>query len=163
MKVIFFDIDGVLNADTTPNPRSFPYIVDRTLLRRFKALLKRTGAKPVMSSTWRVDPVGLCAARHFGIPFFDVCPDRPRGTRCSEVLLWLKRHPTVTRYAVIDDEDDELDDLPLFQPSKRTGLTADMARGIARYLAGETDDTMRASKVKRLAENVSALFHRDKS
>jgi hypothetical protein len=163
MKVIFYDIDGVLNSDATPNPRDFPYVVDKRLLRRFKALLERTGAKAVMSSTWRVDPVGLCAARYFGIPIFDVCPDRPKSPRCNEVKLWLKRHPKVTRYAVIDDEDDELDELPLFQPSKRTGLTLEIARGVERYLAGETDATMRASKVKRLAENVGALLQRNKS
>jgi histidinol phosphatase-like enzyme len=32
MKVIFLDIDGVLNCDKTPNPRKFPYIVDKKLL-----------------------------------------------------------------------------------------------------------------------------------
>jgi len=30
MKVIFLDIDGVLNCDKTPNPRKFPYIVDKS-------------------------------------------------------------------------------------------------------------------------------------
>lgn len=34
MKVIFLDIDGVLNCKKTPNPRKLPYIVDRTLLAR---------------------------------------------------------------------------------------------------------------------------------
>jgi hypothetical protein len=28
MKVVFLDIDGVLNCTNTPNPRKFPYIVD---------------------------------------------------------------------------------------------------------------------------------------
>lgn len=74
MKIIFFDIDGVLNSNATPNPRDFPYIVDKRLLRRFKALLKRTKAKAVMTSSWRIDPIGLCAARHFGIPFYDILP-----------------------------------------------------------------------------------------
>jgi histidinol phosphatase-like enzyme len=32
MKIIFLDIDGVLNCDNTPNPRKFPYIVDAGLL-----------------------------------------------------------------------------------------------------------------------------------
>ena len=44
---------------------------------------------------------------------------------------WLKAHPEVTRYAVIDDEDDELDDLPVFQPSAKTGLTPDIAKAAA--------------------------------
>jgi hypothetical protein len=162
MKVIFFDIDGVLNCESTPNPRDFPYIADKRLLRRFRTLLKNTGAKAVMASTWRVDPVGLCAARYFGIPFFDVLPDRPKRPRREEVLLWLKKHPRVRCYAVIDDEDDELDDLPLFQPSARKGLTPEIARGVARYLSGKTDDTMRASAIKRLAENAAGLFHRSK-
>lgn len=83
MKVIFLDIDGVLNCDRTPNPRKFPYVVDERLLRRFKALLKKT------------------QARAFGIPFFGGCPDRPRA-RAKEDLLLLKRHPQVTCYAVID-------------------------------------------------------------
>jgi hypothetical protein len=67
MKVIFLDIDGVLNCDKTPNPRKFPYIVDKKLLVRLRKLLDRTGAKVVLSSTWRCDPVGLFAAKHWGV------------------------------------------------------------------------------------------------
>jgi hypothetical protein len=53
MKVIFLDIDGVLNSDQTSNPRKLPYIVDRKLLARFKRVLKHTCAKVVLSFTWR--------------------------------------------------------------------------------------------------------------
>jgi hypothetical protein len=163
MKIIFLDIDGVLNCDTTPNPRKFPYIVDKKLLARLKKLLERTGAKVVLSSSWRCDPVGLFAAKHFGVPFIGVCPDKPSSPRRNEVLAWLSAHPRVTRYAVIDDEDDELDDLPLFQPSSTTGLTMDIVRGAAKYLNGESDETMRASAVVRLGQNIHALFKRNKS
>jgi HAD domain in Swiss Army Knife RNA repair proteins len=68
MKVIFLDIDGVLNCKKTPNPRRLPYIVDRRLLSRFKRLIDRTGAKVVLSSTWRYDPAGVFSAKHWGIP-----------------------------------------------------------------------------------------------
>jgi HAD domain in Swiss Army Knife RNA repair proteins len=81
MKVIFLDIDGVLNCDHTPNPRKFPYVVDKKLLARFKKLLSRTGAKVVLSSSWRLDPVGLLAAKHWGVPFIDVAPDTNRTMR----------------------------------------------------------------------------------
>ena len=47
-------------------------------------------------------------------------PDKPRS---KEVLTWLSEHPEATRYAIIDDEDDDLDELPLFQPSCHTGIT----------------------------------------
>src|SRR5689334_8876163 len=116
MKAILFDIDGVLNCDTTPNPRKFPYVVDAKLLARFKRLISRTGATSILISTWRVDPIGLLAAKYHGIPFDDVCPDMPGAARCEEILSWLRAHPEVTRYVVLDDEDDCLDELPLFQP-----------------------------------------------
>ena len=163
MKVIFLDIDGVLNCDKTPNPRKFPYIVDKKLLARFQKLLERTDAKAVLSSSWRCDPVGLLAAKHYGVPVFDVCPDRPRSQRCKEMTAWLSDHPNVTRYAVLDDEDDGLDEMPLFQPSSKTGLTPEIVRGIERYLSGETDKTMRAGAMVRLGQNIHSLFKRDKN
>jgi hypothetical protein len=163
MKVIFLDIDGVLNCDKTPNPRKFPYIVDRRLLARFKKLVDRTGAKVVLSSTWRCDPVGLFAAKHWGVPFIDVCPDRPRSPRRREITSWLADHPKVTRFAVIDDEDDELDDLPLFQPSSKTGITPEIVKGVERYLNGDTDETIRDNAVTRIGQNIRALLGRNKS
>jgi hypothetical protein len=163
MKVIFLDIDGVLNCKKTPNPRKLPYVVDKRLLARLKRLLNQTGAKVVLSSSWRIDPVGLFAAKHCGVPFIGACPDLPRSPRCREVHKWLEAHPGVTRYVVIDDEDDGLDDLPLFQPSSSTGITQQIAKGVEKYLSGRTDDTMRANAVVRLGQNIHALFKRDKS
>jgi len=163
MKVIFLDIDGVLNCATTRNPRKFPYVVDRRLLGRFKRLLDRTHAKVVLTSSWRLDPVGLLAAKYWGVPFIGVVPDRPRSPRRNEILAWLSAHPRVTRFAVLDDEDDDLDDLPLFQPSSRTGLTPEIAGGVERYLTGRSDRTMRSNAIKRLGQNIEALFKRDKT
>jgi hypothetical protein len=61
MKVIFLEIDGVLNCKETPNPRKFTYIVDKRLLARFRRLIERTGAR-------------------WGVPFMDVTPDtHPSG------------------------------------------------------------------------------------
>ena len=65
----------------------------------------------------------------------DVCPDMPKRARRDEVLTWIAHHPNVSRYAIIDDEDDELDELPL----------------------------MRASGIVRLGQNIHSLFKRDKS
>jgi hypothetical protein len=163
MKVIFLDIDGVLNCKNTPNPRKLPYIVDPKLLERFNKLVERTGAKVVLSSTWRIDPAGLFSAEHWGVPFIDTCPDMPDSPRCEEVLTWLARHPKVTRFAIIDDEDDELDELPLFQPSAKTGLTGEICAGVADYLNGKTDRTMRANLLVRVGQNIHSLFKRNKS
>src|SRR5580704_14598170 len=129
MKVIFLDIDGVLNCKKTSNPRKLPYVVDRRLLAKFKQLIERTGAKVVLSSTWRYDPAGVFSAKHWGIPFMDLTPDLPKRPRRDEILAWLKKHPRVTRFVVIDDEDDELDELLLDQPTTETGLTPEIVRG----------------------------------
>src|ERR1700716_1423697 len=127
MKVIFLDIDGVLNCTKTPNRANFPTF-------SIGGWFGRTKAKVVLSSTWRSDPAGLFSAKHWGIRFIDVIPDMPGKPRRNEILAWLKHHPRVERFAVIDDQDDELDELPLFQPSGAIGLTAEIAKGVADYL-----------------------------
>ena len=162
MKVIFLDIDGVLNCDKTPNPRKLPYVVDKKLVTRLRKLLDRTGAKVVLTSTWRIDPIGLYAAKHWHVPFMDAVPDMPKRPRREEILTWLKQHPKVSRYVVINDEDDELDELPLFQPSSKTWFSPEIVRGVERYLSGKTNETMRRNVVERLVQNVEGVFKRDK-
>jgi hypothetical protein len=158
VKVIFLDVDGVLNCKKTANPRKLPYVVDRRLLARFKRLLDRSGAKVVLSSTWRYDPAGLFSAKHWGIPFIGITPDMPKRPRRDEIRAWLKKHPKVTRFAVIDDEDDELDELPLFQPSAATGLTDKIVSGVVKYLDGTTDEDMRSGPLERLLQNVQSAI-----
>jgi hypothetical protein len=158
MKVIFLDIDGVLNCTETPNPRKFPYIVDPALLARFNRILENTGAHVVLSSTWRYDPAGLFSAKHWGVPFIDITPDMPHVPRCKEIIGWLEKHSEVNRFAVIDDEDDGLDELPLFQPSARTGLTDEIVDGVRDYLNGITDRDMRRGRVARIFQNIWAML-----
>jgi hypothetical protein len=76
-RIIFLDIDGVLNCKRTPNPRKFPYVIDPLLLERFKRVVECTGAEVVLSSTWRYDPAGLFSAKHWGIPFTDDAGQAP--------------------------------------------------------------------------------------
>ena len=158
MKVVFLDIDGVLNCATTPNPRKFPFIVDAVLLTRLEGLLQRTGAQVVLSSNWRFDPAGMFSARYYGVPFADTVPELPGQPRSDEIRAWLKDHPEVERFIVIDDEDDELDGLPLFQPSCDTGLTPELAEAAEKYLDGSIESDRRRSKAVRLVQNVGAML-----
>jgi hypothetical protein len=158
MRVIFLDIDGVLNCKKTPNPRKLPYVAEPQLVKRFVSLVERTGAQVVLSSTWRYDPAGLFSAKHWGIPFSDVIPDMPDHPRRDEILAWLNQHSDVERYVVIDDEDDELDELPLFQPSSSIGLSDEIVAGVVNYLSGQTNKDMRCGKVKRLFQNIYAML-----
>ncbi len=158
MKILFTDIDGVLNCKRTPNPRKLPYVVDLELLARFKGLVRATGADVVLSSTWRYDPAGIYSAKHWGIPFCDVLPDMPGKPRRDEILSWLKTHADVERYAVLDDDDDELDGLPLFQPFPQWGLDDEVCQGLIAFFAGRTERDMRRSLLVRLLQNVRATL-----
>jgi hypothetical protein len=93
MKVVFLDIDGVLNCSKTNNPRKLPYVIDPKLLKRLKRLLRRTGAKVVLSSTWRYDPAGLFSAKHQGIPFIGFTPDMPRNPGATRYWRGLRNIP----------------------------------------------------------------------
>ena len=154
VRVIFLDIDGVLNCKKTPNPRDLPYIIDSRLLRIFLRIVARTRAKVVLISDWRHDPAGLFSARYWGIPYVDIVPYLPKRSRGEQILLWLRKHPRVTRYVVIDDDDDQLDNLPLFQPPASKGITAKIANGVVKYLQGKTDKDMRSGALIRTVENV---------
>jgi hypothetical protein len=160
MKVLFLDIDGVLNCSKTANPKKLPYVIEPHLLERLKTVLVRTGAIVVLSSTWRYDPAGLFSARRYGLPFEDVIPDIPGKPRRDEIRAWLAPHSEVKRYAVLDDDDDELDGLPLFQPSRRIGLTQDISDGLVKYLNGETEKDMRRSAIVRVMQNIRACLKR---
>jgi len=160
MKVVFLDIDGVLNSTKTANPRSLPYVADPMLVDRYVRLIARTGAISVLTSSWRIDPIGQFAARYWRIPFSDMVPDMPADSRDKEIKAWLARHAPDARFAVLDDEDDDLDEFPLFQPSGSEGLTDEMARGVEDYLEGRTDRDMRKNVVARTYENVMDLFKR---
>jgi hypothetical protein len=135
-------------------PHDLPYVVDKRILRILKRVVARTRAKVVLISDWRHDPAGLFSARYWGIHYSDVVPYLPKRSRGEQIFLWLKKHPDVTHYVVIDDDDDEMDDLPLFQPSSSTGLTHKIANGAIRYLQGKTDKDMRSGPVIRTVENV---------
>jgi hypothetical protein len=45
MKVIFLNIDGVLNCKKTENPRKYPYVIDLELLDRLKGVSGANGSK----------------------------------------------------------------------------------------------------------------------
>ena len=67
----------MLNSDQMKNPRELPYIVDEKLLEMLRELLMRTGAKVVLTSSWRIDPIGLYAAEYWAYPTMAFVPISP--------------------------------------------------------------------------------------
>lgn len=127
MKVIFLDIDGVLNSieDWIEQSRfghphnSGSNVISRTKLGLLALLLRSTDAKIVISSTWRIHYTPAQMREFFldrvgekGEEFFekDVFVGRT-GHRFSsgymdrwmEVREYLEGHPEITEFVILDD------------------------------------------------------------
>jgi hypothetical protein len=161
MKTVFLDFDGVLNSisflvdrndsppplDVTPpdgiwalEEASDPLIlssmvsqVNPVAVEKLNALLLTTGAKVVVSSTWRLtlsttglqwvlDLAGFKGEVIGSTPW--IRPPRgeylPRG---KEIRQWLQEHPGVESFVILDDDSD-MDDLDEFfvKVNNRVGL-----------------------------------------
>lgn len=104
MKVLFLDIDGVLNRLGTKERFNGYLGVDKELLSRLLTWLKeRPDVKVVLSSTWRLDPVFTKHLQMLGISWIDVTPDMHDLGRGMEINHWLMKHLDVTHIAILDD------------------------------------------------------------
>ena len=105
MKVIFLDIDGVLNTkDYRENPDVdyFEHPISEIHMCLLEYLVKTTGAKIVLSSTWREywkkgktqsDPFGVYINKLFskyGLEIYDKTPEL--RDRSDEIDAWKKLH-----------------------------------------------------------------------
>jgi len=128
-KYIFLDIDGVLNTANYQSWRQFwgkdicdddGHLFAPSAVRNLERLIRYTGAKIVLSSSWRLD--GLDVMRRMWkdsqMPgeIYDVTPyvnarDHPKYTWGIEVKTWLRKNGYLgCRYVIIDDIDDFLDE-----------------------------------------------------
>ena len=116
MKIIFCDVDRVLNEDSTPaRTKSRVIFVDEEKLLRLKRIMDATGARIVLSSTWRYDRndpkcngdfLELQEAFHnVGLDFYDFTPVDVGIRRGMEIRAWLGLHRgEVDRFIILDDE-----------------------------------------------------------
>ena len=122
MKVIFLDIDGVVNCMYTKQRLRGIIFVDPRKIQLVKGIVDATGALIVLTSTWRSgwydidNHVNSQNATDFislrdefnkvGLDFFDKTERSNDGYRGKEISMWLENHPEVTNYVIIDDDTD---------------------------------------------------------
>lgn len=138
VRVIFLDLDGVLNSrDYMENRRRIPRPtrdhVDAVTVPRLNAITDRTGAKIVISSTWRLQPRpyrypgpveelqrvlsahGVTGEIIGTTPWFhnqySDDPEDDTGVvagkeRGHEIQAWLDRNPGVSSFVILDDDSD---------------------------------------------------------
>ncbi len=116
MKIIFLDIDGVLNSiayDRTRTDKDGN--IDKTRLVLLREIVDKTEAKIVLSSSWRkhwyrdkekCDGEGREVAEVFeeaGIEIYDKTPQIGYLERANEIRAWLEDNPDTEKFVIIDD------------------------------------------------------------
>lgn len=127
MKVIFLDIDGVLNTSETFKIREqieketgiWTIEIDEFRVEYLKQIIDETDAKVVLSSSWKKDfenvegkvvPIHekgeglLNILKKHGIEVYDILKKGYSLPREDLITIWLNEHPSVESFIVIDDE-----------------------------------------------------------
>lgn len=153
MKILFLDIDGVVNSQETFEARhkrggkGVESDIDDGLAQHVKNIIKHTGCRVVLSSSWRGSERGEREIEARVCDLFDRTPriHRPVGTgmeyceRGREIKSWIETHRkelTVDAYAIIDDDGDMLPEQQehFFQTTNKKGITAEIAEKIIQHL-----------------------------
>ena len=142
MKVIFLDVDGVLNFDGCKEKIGGVYFVNDNRIKLLKEIVETTGAKLVLSSDWRYwwdNPdesfKGLVEKlRENGMELFSKTPITKHGYRGAEIYQWLNewQGEEIESFVILDDGNDMKPYMDrLVQTSYKHGLTRkDVKRAI---------------------------------
>lgn len=148
IKVIFLDVDGVLNSDRTVRKTQSGYtFVDNRQMKNLKHIINMTGAKVVLSSDWRYDRddpryngdyLELEAELlKYGVRLYGFTPELPSCHRGMEIDCWLKEHSEVGDFVILDDRTDiEPNKDHWVQTVMRRGLGVEEAESAIRILNG---------------------------
>ncbi|MFA6325217.1 MAG: HAD domain-containing protein [Candidatus Paceibacterota bacterium] len=140
-KIIFLDIDGVLNCCTTKERHRGFIGIDEKKIKIFKRILEETNAKVVLSSTWRLIDENLNHVKDKVCDILDITPyiayepNIPR--RGTEIDRWYQEHKNeIEEYVILDDDPDILEHQleNWWQTFWEDGLTEAQADLIIRFL-----------------------------
>lgn len=140
MKVLFLDIDGVVNKRENFNPANgrvaFP--IDRYCAFLVGRIQIATGCDVVLSSSWRHHPDAVAEVENNVVKILDMTPTLS-SMRGDEINLWFSsiKHGAkydVEKYAILDDDSDFYDDQPLFKTTFIDGLTDEIAERVIEHL-----------------------------
>jgi len=141
MKILFLDIDGVVNSKESFKKGGMirePYSeLDPYMAFMVGKIQLYTDCKVVLSSSWRHSFEAVQVLEKRICKMFDKTPviDGPH-LRGDEIQEWLRNHPDVKRYAILDDDDDMLlEQLPnFFKTTWEHGLTEEIMNKVIAHL-----------------------------
>lgn len=151
MKIIFIDIDGVLNTFQEIRNHGFDYI-DPVKVHLLSTIVSATGAELILSSMWRLKFEDRClvtaAFDEYGMKLADMT-GKNQFSRGNEIQDWLnenKHKKQIEDFVILDDDDDVAESVNLrqhwFQTYGDTGLTPEIAADVISFLnkTGEFND-----------------------
>lgn len=113
-KIIFADVDGVLNSYRTvvafgnyPTRNDTTDNFDLVAVGLLREACKQCNAEIVLSSTWRMDKNWERLGETLNLSIVDRTPQLLTGSRGEEIAMWL-RDNLVFEYLIIDDNNDML-------------------------------------------------------
>ncbi len=154
-KVIFLDIDGVLNImsesyrTTNIMRRGAMIYIEPHLAERLDYIIQKTGAMIVVSSSWRGDMDDLQKQmERAGFKNWNKVIGRTpyiHGGRGLEIQAWLAHHTGVTKYVVLEDEIDDVCGEKCDAVPRSNVVEVDMQSGLSHY---DTEDILYMFGVK---------------
>ena len=161
--IVFLDVDGVLNGYNRWNTLGWnivckfnseklrnwyrkltdPCGIHKKKVKLLAKIVRNTGAKVVMSSSWRfawkkgtsaLDVLGGKFKylddlfKKYDIEIIDITPNLPRQKRDSEIIQWLAQHEDeVENFIILDDENSFMQ---AFWDDERFIQTSEVPKGI---------------------------------
>lgn len=117
-KILFLDIDGILNSEYSCKHPTMQYKLgqddtadtfDVNCVNRLINIIDKTGAKIVISSSWRKlfdkDEIIEYLKKHGIIGVVGFTPDL-KHHRGFEIQAWLDEHKDIDKFVILDDDDD---------------------------------------------------------
>lgn len=169
MKVIFLDIDGVLNTNDNiikqvnenngKQSYQYQFNFDPQSMKNLQEIVLKSDAKIVVTSTWRL---------HFGVDYSDrddyinyeksfyrnmeeygildsyigITPRFCGEIRGKEIQSWLNENEKVTHFLILDDDSDMGDLMPhLVCIDGEIGITRENVKKALLLLEGENNET----------------------
>ena len=162
MRIIFLDIDGVLNSSQSaaywyrlykrglnPIPGAFMRVCPIAYSNLLTILEKCPDVRIVLSSTWRIHEDYKEKLRDADVDpdvlgkIIDRTPIHLSSGRGNEINQWLENHPEVDDFIIIDDDSFDMqpykEDKRFINTSTALGLTYFEVERIIKYFNGDNN------------------------
>lgn len=124
MRLIFLDVDGVLNKSHGKDE------FDPLMMKNLKHIVDSSGSEIVISSDWRRSGANLARLRSelmsYGMNFIDTTPIMNGERRKREIASWLRSNQGWDKAVILDD----LDTAHLYKRNKIIFIQTDHKLGL---------------------------------